>query len=231
MIGVIFALRFEAKNFKKRFSHSKIKYCILDVTGMRIAEEVDYLIRKNNIQCIVLTGFAGGLTDSLRVGDVVLAKNYTSTQFLPYFEASAASFKIVQLVTVNHVLETCAAREQCRQESGADCCDMETAHVWRVAQSLSIPMITVRSISDAKNSDMPIPGDILIDPRTSRPNTLRLIGYLLRHPKHVPGFIRMVRQASHAAKRLAKVAQQEMIPCIEMAITQKKPLRHSWADE
>jgi purine-nucleoside phosphorylase len=224
MIGVIFALGFEAKNFKKRFSNSNIKYCIINATGLRIAEEIHFIIRKNNIQCIVLTGFAGGLNDSLCVGDVVLAKNYTSTQFLPYFEANAASFKMVHLVTVNHVLETCAAKEQCRQESGADCCDMETAHVWRVAQSLSIPMITVRSISDAKNSDMPIPGDILIDPRTSRPNTLRLIEYLLRHPKHVPGFIRMVQQASHAAKRLAEVAQQEMIPRIKRALTQKSRL-------
>jgi nucleoside phosphorylase len=211
MIGVIFALRFEAKNFKKRFSHSKIKYCILDVTGMRMAEEVDFLIRKNNIQCIVLTGFAGGMSQSLRVGDVVLARNYTSAQFLPHFEACAANLKMVQLVTVNHVLETHAAKEHCRQESRADCCDMESAHIWNIAQRLSIPMITVRSISDAWNSDMSIPGDILIDPRSSRPNTLRLIGYLLRHPTHVPEFIRMVREASRAAKRLAEVGQQDII--------------------
>ena len=91
MIGIVFALGFEAKNFKKTFSHSKIKYCILNVTGVRIAEEVDFLIRKNNIQCIVLMGFAGGMNDSLRVGDVVLAKNYTSAQFLPHFEACAGN--------------------------------------------------------------------------------------------------------------------------------------------
>jgi hypothetical protein len=31
----------------------------------------------------------------------------------------------------------------------------------------------------------------------------------------------MVRQASHAAKRLAEVGQQEIIPRIEMVLTQK----------
>ena len=221
MIGVIFALGFEAKNFKIHFSHSNIEYCIINMTGLRIAEEIDYLIRKNNIQCIVLMGFAGGLIQSLRVGDVVLARNYTSAQILPHFEACAASLKMVQLVTVNHVLETHAAKEHCRQDSRADCCDMESAHVWNIAQRLSIPMITVRSISDVWNSDMPIPGDILIDPRSSRPNTLRLIGYLLRHPTHVPEFIRMVREASRAAKRLAEVGQQEIIPRIERVIAQK----------
>jgi nucleoside phosphorylase len=85
------------------------------VTGVRIAEEVDFSIRKNNIQCIVPMGFAGGINDSLRVGDVVLARNYTSAQILPHFEASAASFKIAQLITVNHVLETRAAKEYCRR--------------------------------------------------------------------------------------------------------------------
>ncbi len=222
MIGVVFALEFEAKNFKRNLSNSNIKYCIINLTGLRIAEEVDFLIRKNNIQCIVLMGFAGGLNDSLCVGDVVLARNYTSAQFLPYFEASSASYRALQLVTVHHVLETSTAKEHCRQESGADCCDMESAHVWKVAQKLSIPMITFRSISDSKNSEMPIPGDILIDPRNSRPNTLRLVGYLLRRPKLVPGFIRMVRQASHAAKRLAEIGQQEIIPRIEMVIAQQK---------
>ena len=227
MIGVVFALGFEAKNFKKHNSNSNTRYCIINMTGLRFAEEIDFIIRKNNIQCIVLMGFAGGLNDSLHVGDVVLATNYTSAHFLPYFETSGASYKAVHLVTVNHVLETCAAKEHCRQESGADCCDMESAHVWKVAQSLSIPMITVRSISDAKNSHMPIPADILIDPRTSRPNTLRMIGYLCRHPKSIPGFIRMVRMASLAANRLAQVGQLEMIPRIERVLAQKNSLSYS----
>lgn len=221
MIGVVFALKFEAKNFKKIFNNSSVEYYIFNVTGAQIADDLDYIIRKNNIQCIVLMGFAGGLNDYLRVGDVVLAANYTSAQFLPYFEARGASFKAVHLLTVNHILETSCAKERCRQESGADCCDMESAHVWKVAQNFSIPMITVRSISDSKNSDVPIPSDILIDPRSSRPNMLRMLGYLLRHPKRIPRFIRMVRQASHAAKRLAEVAQQEIIPQIEVVFTQK----------
>jgi hypothetical protein len=58
VIGVVFALGFETKNFKNNFSHSKIEYCILNVTGIQIAEEVDFLIRKNNTQCIVIIGFA-----------------------------------------------------------------------------------------------------------------------------------------------------------------------------
>ena len=221
MIAIVFALGFEAKNFNKHTNDSNTEYCIYNLTGRRIADEIDNLIRKNNIQCIVLMGFAGGLDASLRVGDVILAKNYTSPQFLPHFEAMAESCRSVHLRTVEKVLETRAEKELCWQEWGADCCDMESAHVWNVAQSLSIPMITVRSISDAWDSDMPIPADRLIDPRTSRPNTLRIIRYLLRHPRCLPGFFRMVRQASCAANRLAEVAEQIIIPHVQKVFAQK----------
>ena len=221
MIAIVFALGFEAKNFNKHANNSNTKYCIYNLTGRRFADEIDNLIRKNNIQCIVLMGFAGGLNASLRVGDVILAKNYTSAQFLPHFESMSESCRPVHLKTVERVLETRAEKELCWQECGADCCDMESAHVWKVAQSLSIPMITVRSISDAWDSDMPIPADRLIDPRTSRPNTLGIIRYLLRHPRCLPGFFRMVRQASCAANRLAEVAEQIIIPHVQKVFAQK----------
>jgi hypothetical protein len=221
MIAIVFALGFEARNFNKTFSKSNTRFCIYDVTGKSIRDDVRDTIRKNNIQCIVLMGFAGGLKASLRVGDVILAKNYTSPQFLPHFESMAESCRLVHLRTVEKVLETRAEKKRCGQEWGADCCDMESAHVWDVAQSLSIPMITVRSISDAWDSDMPIPADRLIDPRTSRPNTLRIIRYLLRHPRCLPGFFRMVRQASCAANRLAEVAEQTIIPHVQKVFAQK----------
>jgi hypothetical protein len=217
MIAIVFALGFEAKNFNKHTNNSNTEYCICNLTGNRITDEIYKLIRKNNIQCIVLMGFAGGLNKSLRVGDVILAKNYTSPQFLPHFEVCRS----VHLRTVERVLETRAEKERYWQEWGADCCDMESAHVWNVAQGLSIPMITVRSISDAWDSDMPIPADRLIDPRTSRPNTLRIIQYLLKHPKCLPGFFRMVRQASCAANRLAEVAEQIIIPHVQKVFAQK----------
>lgn len=222
MIAVIFALGFEAKNFSKTANTSDAMYCIYHVTGSLLADKVGYTIRKNNIQCIVLVGFAGGLNSTLRVGDVILAKNYTSPQFLSHFESGAGNCRAVHLRTVERVIEARAEKKRCWQQWGADCCDMESAHVWKVAQSLSIPMITVRSISDAYDSDMPIPGNILIDPRTSKPNTLRLLGYLTRHPECLPEFLRMVKHASCAAKRLATVAEQEIIPFIKRAIA--KPI-------
>ena len=86
------------------------------------------------------------------------------------------------------LLATCDAKDHCRRESGADCSDLGSAHVWNVAQRLSIPVIPVRSISDTKNSDTPFPGDMLkLILETLDAITLRLIRYLLRHPKDVPG--------------------------------------------
>jgi len=44
-------------------------------------------------------------------------------------------------------------------------------------------------------------------------------------------FIQTVSQASRAAKRLAEVGQQGIIPRIERVITQKNRLAISWIDE
>ena len=50
MIGVIFALGFEAKNFNKILSNSRIIYYILNVTGPRIADDLDSTITKGLVQ-------------------------------------------------------------------------------------------------------------------------------------------------------------------------------------
>jgi hypothetical protein len=82
-------------------------------------------------------------------------------------------------------------------------------------------MITVRSISDAKNSDMPMPGDMLkLILETLGANTLRVIGYLLRHPKHVPGIYSNGLTDTQRSKESRRGWAAGNIPRIERVITQ-----------
>lgn len=222
MIALVFALEFEARYFQKFPNNSNKWVCIVNTTGLRVAEEVEKIISKNNIQCVVLMGFAGGLDESLCVGDVILAENFTSPEFLRHFKTTSGGYSFARLLTVERVLENCDQKSRFRQESHADCCDMESAHVWKLAERLSIPMLTLRSISDAWDTNMPVPGDILIDPQSSRPKPLRILAHLLRHPQRIPDLIRMLAQASTAGKRLAAVAQQRIIPDIQMLLNQKE---------
>jgi hypothetical protein len=114
--------------------------------------------------------------------------NCTSAQFLPYLRyALQAAKRFIRLLSTM-CWGPCDAKDHCRRESGSDCSDLGSAHVWNVAQRLSIPIIPVRSISDTKNSETPFSGDMLkFILETLDAITLRLIRYLLRHAKDVTG--------------------------------------------
>jgi hypothetical protein len=81
VIGIILAFGFESKNFKKNFSNSKIEYCTPIMTGAQITERVDFLLRKKNIQCIVIMVFAFRFNDSLQVGDFFESKTARALNF------------------------------------------------------------------------------------------------------------------------------------------------------
>ena len=220
MIAVICALDFEAKYLKKTFNHSHVEYYVIQRTGDKVQSHIEKIISKNNVHCIVLIGFAGGLTSSFKVGDVVIARNFTSPQFCRLFDERGGDYAFAQLATVEQVAGSRVEKALLHRQTEAQCCDMETAHVWQLAERFSLPMITVRAISDAWDRDLPIPNHILIHPETSKPASFRIFFHLLSHPKIIPDFIRMVASAAHAAKRLAKVVENDVIPRVHFAVSQ-----------
>jgi len=58
MIAALFALEFEAKDFKKTNISSDIICCIAGKAGPKVTDGFKETIRKNNIQCIVSMGLA-----------------------------------------------------------------------------------------------------------------------------------------------------------------------------
>jgi len=220
VIAVICALDFEAKYLKKLFNHSNVIYYVIQRTGDKILSHIEKIISKNNIQCILLIGFAGGINSDFKVGDVVVARNFTSPQFYRLFEKPGGDYAFAQLATVERVAGSRAEKASLHRCTGAQCCDMETAHVWKLAERYALPMITVRAISDAWDRDLPIPDHILIHPMTSKPAGFRIFFHLLTHPRVIPDFIRMVASAAHAAKRLAMVVESDVIPRVHSAFSQ-----------
>jgi len=220
VIAVICALDFEAKYLKKTFNHSNVEYYVIQRTGDKIQSHIEKIISKNNVHCIILMGFAGGLTSVFNVGDVVIARNFTSSQFCKLFDEQGGDYAFAQLATVERVAGSRLEKALLHRQTEAQCCDMETAHVWKLAERFSLPMITVRAISDAWDRDLPIPDHILIHPDTSKPAIFRIFFHLLSYPKIIPDFIRMVASAARAAKRLAKVVESDVIPRVHLAVSQ-----------
>lgn len=64
-------------------------------------------------------------------------------------------------------------------------------------------MVSVRTISDILEQDVPLPGNILIDSETGRSDPASIFRYLFRHPAKAAQFAKLVSNARSAQQSLA----------------------------
>lgn len=214
MIALVFALKFEASRTKKELRNSLVTTWTLNATGIQAAKTLAILISKNRPQIIVSAGLAGGLDDSCSLGTVVLGENYTSARFLERLVACPDLWRVGTIYTTSHVVDSHHEKRRIGIETGALCCDMETAHLWKVASDHEIPMLALRAVSDPVDWDLPMPGSVLFDPITSRPDILAIFMSLIRQPSRVPEFLRMRQAADRASQNLSRVLHQKILPVV-----------------
>lgn len=115
-------------------------------------------------------GFAGGLTDRLRPGDLVfpaavlddadtgggpLAADSSHATVYAALSRAAIPVDAGNVITVETVLRTPEAKRAVRQRSGAVAAEMEAAGVARAARDLGIPWAALKAVVDA--ADDPVP--------------------------------------------------------------------------
>jgi hypothetical protein len=72
-------------------------------------------------------------------------------------------------------------------------------------------MLSVRCISDTMGDDLPVPAEVLLEPRTGRPNPLKLFRYMMRYPSCINGFNKLLKNSRIAQVELAK-GLEEILP-------------------
>lgn len=211
MIAVAFALEFESAYFRARHDQRlRVAIWLLGNMGLAAAQGLERQIRESKPKLIISAGFAGGLQPGLAVGDLVLGQNFTTPEIKQKLRLSE-SWKTGDLVTVDAVMEQGAEKAALGERTGAMVVDMETQHLAAVCHQHDIPMVSLRCISDAMNDNMPVPANTLLDPKTGRPQPLKLFQYLVTNPGSVPGFNRLVANARTAQARLA-AGLEEVLP-------------------
>ena len=65
-------------------------------------------------------------------------------------------------------------------------------------------MLSIRCISDASKTICRCPADVLLNPRTGRPDSFGLFRYLIGHPSSVAGFNQLLKNSRVAQDQLAK---------------------------
>ncbi len=213
MIAFVFALEFESAAFRATQSPQLcVEIWNLGVTGAHSAEVLRRRIAINRPEIIVSAGFSGALDPDLELGAIVIGKNYTDPDLFRVLRAFP-QYRTGSIVTAPHILETSAAKKELAASSGALAGDLESGHLHSVCLEVGIKMLSVRTISDTLQQDLPVPADILINPETGKTDPAAIFRYLFTHPAKAAQFARLVTGAKVAQQSLAK-ALGEILPAL-----------------
>src|ERR1044071_2102352 len=233
MIAVTFALPAESSEFLRRLrdkSHTdrngvrairgKIEDRAIEVLHTGVGEKVcrqrlgKFLSATGRIRggeqdqqfdCLISAGFAGALNNDLKIGDLLLAENF-STVHLSETRASLSGLRIhiANLLTVPALIDSAEERNKLALTSGAVAADMETEFIARACPACGIPLLSLRVISDTPHNRLPAPANVLFDIERQQTRMLKLATHLLAHPSRVPRLVHFARRIAHARKILAE---------------------------
>lgn len=211
MIAIAFALEFESVHFRARHdSRLRVASWVLGAMGVEAARILDKRLAGTTPSLVISAGFAGGLQPELKVGGLVLGGNYSDPHLVNKLTLSPA-WRVGPVRTEAAIIEKAVDKKRLGQETGALAGDLETAHIAEVCTARGVPMLSVRCISDGLYDDMPVPADILLNPKTYRPEPLLLFRHLMTNPKSMVPFNRLLKNAKTAQAKLAE-GLEEILP-------------------
>jgi adenosylhomocysteine nucleosidase len=162
---------------------------------------------------VISAGFAGGLTDELRRGHIVMADEIANlsgqkiTVELQVDRQSIAASKglhVGRLLTVDSILREPAERRQVAQDHQAIACDMESFAVADVCRQHGVPLMAVRVISDAVDDELPPEIEHLLAQKSLAGKLGAATGAILKRFSAAKDLWKLREDALKASDRLAK---------------------------
>ena len=199
MIAVTFALPEESRDFVRAVRGRCDVTVVHTGLGLEAAATATAALLAGPRPAWVLSGgFAGALDPRLRLGDLLVAENFTS----PLLLARAAGLERGQLVSRPRPVELVAEKAALFRETGALAVDMETAAIAAACARAGVPLLALRAISDPAHEPLPAPLAEWFDLARQRPRPRRLLAYLWRRPSAIRPFVRFVRGLPVARRAL-----------------------------
>jgi adenosylhomocysteine nucleosidase len=202
MIAITFALPAESSDFVNLLEkpclnsregvesirgllHGKSIAVIHTGVGRKVCcERMEVLLRRERFEYLISAGFAGALEKELRIGNLLLAENFSSPQLLrsPRLDLPDDGLFLGKLLTTSGMIESNAEREQLATKTGAEAVDMETEFIAEACADHELPILALRAISDTPSEPFPAPAHVLFDVEKQKTNLGRLTFYLMTHP-------------------------------------------------
>jgi nucleoside phosphorylase len=222
MIAVTFALPAESSEFLRRLSdkshadrngvriiRGQIDDRSIEILHTGVGEKVcrqrlGKFLEDQRFDLLISTGFAGALDDELQVGDLLLARNF-STIRLNERSTSFPSLPIrtADLLTAPTLIDSSDERTEIGRTSGAAAVDMETEFIARACAAHGIPLLSLRVVTDTPRELFPAPAHVLFDIAKQRTDLPKLARFFLAHPNRIPRLAQFARRIANARKILA----------------------------
>lgn len=199
MILITFAVPFESAAFRAKLSTGGEVECLHTGIGSAAANKaLRTALDRAKYSHVIISGFAGGLLESLQVGDLIKPEGD-----LPA-EGGNVMIKSVILRESDSVLGDADSKAKFRAATGADAVDMETAAIRAICEEFNVPFQVIRAISDDAQGSLVVPAEILTEV-TKQPilGGVRLIAHLAVRPATWLPFAEMVRNCRTAQRTLA----------------------------
>jgi adenosylhomocysteine nucleosidase len=162
---------------------------------------------------VISAGFAGGLVERLRRGNIVMADEVvnaageTISIELRLDRESIAATKglhVGRLVTVDSILREPAERRRLAEKHGAIACDMETFAVAAACREQNVPFLAIRIISDAVDDELPPEIELLLKQKSLAGKLGAAAGAFLKRFSAAKDLWKLREDALKASDRLAK---------------------------
>ena len=222
MIAVTFALPAESSEFLLRLRdrtgaerngvrivRGKMADQTIEVLHTGVGEKVcrkrvEKFLQDQQFDLLISSGFAGALSDELKVGDLFLAKNFSILDLNRKLSLLASlPIHMADLLTVHALIDSSDERNRIARESGAAAVDMETEFIARACAERAIPLLSLRVITDSPREPFPAPMKVLFDVEQQRTRLLTLAAFFLAHPNRVSRMVQFARSIARAQKILA----------------------------
>jgi nucleoside phosphorylase len=221
MIAVTFALPAESSDFLRRLSNQsranrngariirgniddrEIQVLHTGVGEKVCRERVRKFLGDHQFDLLISTGFAGALNDELQIGDLLLAKNFSTVDLNDRFSFSGLPIHIADLLTASALIDSSEERNNVARASGAAAVDMETEFIARACAARGVPLLSLRVITDTPREPFPAPAKVLFNIEQQRTHRSALAKFFLAHPNRIPRLIQFARRIAQARRTLA----------------------------
>jgi adenosylhomocysteine nucleosidase len=189
----------EARHFRRLCPSVPVVITQVGVARAKLA--IETLLSRSTPKLVILAGYGGALTDSSKIGDVIVAKDVIDESGNAY-ACVAVPGAAGRVLTVNRMIATAEEKRALGLAHGAAVCDMESAAVAAVCQAKGVPFLAVRAISDDATCSLPAELDDII--QNGRVSVRRLIITIIRKPGIVREFRKLHCDTQLAGERLGE---------------------------